>query len=906
MMRSRRRDPFLIECALVGFVAIMLTVMFGAHLGSARARLTASDVALPLAALGAAGSCLWRSRRCPSRVRQAWTLLGLAALSWGLGQTFASYYEVALHKSAPFPSPADIGYLIAVPLFAAGLLKVPGAARGLATRVRSLLDGLIIAASLLLISWVLVLGLVVHTGADTLFHQVIGLAYPVGDVVVATLVLHVWLRSRAAAQRPPLPLGVLGLALVGLSLADSGYYYLTTVSTYGSGSIIDSGWLCGFLLLLLAGRIAPRADAEQSDVIARSLGEILPYGAAVAAIVISAVEMLGSHNADPFLVVLRTVLVLGLVARQVMALAENRGLTRRLEQRVSERTAELRAGEKRFEALVKHSSDAVSLVDLEGRIRYQSESALAVLGYPAESLIGRQFSELLDEASRDRLLATIGQALQRPYERVLTELEICHADHHRLVETTVTNLVDQPSVQGLVLNTRDISVHRKLEDELFHQAFHDALTGLANRALFQDRVEHALARRIADGPTVAVLFLDLDGFKEINDSLGHASGDDLLVQIADRLRRCVRVGDTVARFGGDEFAVLMEEDGTTTTALAMAQRIIGTFDAAYTIGGREMTVRTSVGIATADSSITNIGQLLRNADLAMYRAKSAGGGTFVDYDPEMHHSLVERLELERELRQAVRERTIEVHYQPTIAINTEKVVGFEALARWRHPERGYIPPTTFIPLAEQTDLIHDLGRIVLETACCQLVGWQSLDGVSADLSMSVNISGHQLQRYDFVETVAEVIEHSGINPACLVLEITEGMLVGDTEGALLTLQRLKELGIRLAIDDFGTGYSSLSYLHRFPIDVLKIDKSFVDRLGNSMEDEEVVSTILQLGTKLRMTTVAEGIEDYRQALALRRLGCELAQGFHYSRPVPADEIHRLLVGVDMPEMTGAA
>jgi EAL domain-containing protein (putative c-di-GMP-specific phosphodiesterase class I) len=349
----------------------------------------------------------------------------------------------------------------------------------------------------------------------------------------------------------------------------------------------------------------------------------------------------------------------------------------------------------------------------------------------------------------------------------------------------------------------------------------------------------------------------------------------------------------------------MEDDGGGMTALAMAQRIVGSFEAAYTIAEREMTVRTSVGIATADSSIMEMGQLLRNADLAMYRAKSAGGGSYVDYDPEMHRSLVERLELERELRRAVRDGTIEVHYQAILAIRSEQVVGFEALARWPHPERGYVPPTTFIPLAEQTDVIHALGRMVLETACRQLVAWQGFDDVPADLSMSVNISGHQLQRHDFVEIVAEVIAETGINPSCLVLELTESVLLGDTEGALNTLQRLKALGIRLAIDDFGTGYSSLSYLHRFPIDILKIDKSFVDRLGGSTADEEVMSTILQLGANLHMTTVAEGIEGFQQALALRRLGCELAQGFHYASPVPAAQIDRLLVGIDLPEMTDA-
>jgi EAL domain-containing protein (putative c-di-GMP-specific phosphodiesterase class I) len=277
----------------------------------------------------------------------------------------------------------------------------------------------------------------------------------------------------------------------------------------------------------------------------------------------------------------------------------------------------------------------------------------------------------------------------------------------------------------------------------------------------------------------------------------------------------------------------------------------------------------------------------------------------VVYDPEMHRNLIERLELESDLRRAVREGQLEVHYQPMLAIRSEEVVGFEALLRWPHPERGYVPPPVFIGIAEQTDLIHEIGSFVLRTAAVQLADWQARPGVAPGLTMNVNISGRQLQRDDFPASVAEVIADTGIDAGSLVLEITESVLLEDTEGALDTLQDLKGLGIRLAIDDFGTGYSSLSYLHQFPIDVLKIDKSFIDRLG-AADQEEVVGTIIQLGSNLRMTTIAEGIEDHAQALTLRRLGCELAQGFHYARPAPADQIERLLIESMTPEMPAAS
>jgi diguanylate cyclase (GGDEF)-like protein/PAS domain S-box-containing protein len=899
------------ETAFVVAASAAVAVVFLLHLTSAHNRLVVSDAALPLAAVTASVACLMRAWRCPRQVRATWILLGLAALSWGFGQTYSSWNEAVLNQSIPLPSPADAGYLGAVPLFAAALLRVCGGLTGMASRVRAVLDGLVVAASLLVVSWVFVLAPMVQAGASDAIAQVVGLAYPIGDVMVATIVIYASLHAKGS-RRSLLPLAGIGAALVGLSFADSGFYILSTAGHYHSGDPIDTGWLFGWVALFVAARMArATVDQEETDDSTRPFGLLLPYGAVLAAIGTSAYRSLwgGGHN-DKTVTWLRTAILLFLVARQVLTVRENRHLTDRLEQRVSERTEQLRASEHRFEALVKHSSDVVTLIDLDGYVRYQSESSLGVLGYRAEQLIGTTILDLLDESSQDLFRNACADVLQRPLGTAVVEVSVRRSDGTRtLLETRVTNLLEEPSVEGLVLNSRDISEQRKLERDLMHQAFHDPLTALANRALFQDRVSHALRRSAGKAGGVGVLFLDLDGFKEVNDSLGHPAGDSLLIEVAQRLDRCVDAKDTVARFGGDEFAILLAGQDGSGEAVTLARRIGEALSEPFLISEREMPIRASVGIALTEDAATTADQLMRNADLAMYRAKTIRRGSYVIYDPEMHAHLVERLELERDLRRAVREQQLEVYYQPTMAVGNGDLASFEALVRWPHADRGFVPPLTFIPLAEQIGLIHEIGLYVLTTACKQLVEWHNLYPDRSDLSVSVNISGRQLQRDDFVNEIAEVIRTTGIKPGALLLEITESVLLDDREGTLEKFAQLKAMGLRLAIDDFGTGYSSLSYLREFPVDVLKIDKSFVDELADGAEDKDnVVQTILQLGANLGMTTIAEGIEDVTQVDALRRMGCGYAQGFHLGRPAPADQIEQLIarqsVDRDQPAATG--
>jgi diguanylate cyclase (GGDEF)-like protein len=470
---------------------------------------------------------------------------------------------------------------------------------------------------------------------------------------------------------------------------------------------------------------------------------------------------------------------------------------------------------------------------------------------------------------------------------------IRHRDGRWLaIEAVGTNLLHEPTVRGIVVNARDVSDRKALEAQLTHQAFHDPLTGLANRALFFDRVTHALERRERVQEGLAVLFLDLDNFKTVNDSLGHAAGDRLLVAAAVRLGVCVRTSDTVARLGGDEFAVLIE-DATGDLASVAAERITAALRSPFELEGKEVFVTASLGIAFAEPGST-ASELLRNADMAMYTAKGRGKGRSERFETRMHREALDRLELEADLRRALERDEMMLLYQPIVSLDTGSVIGMEALVRWRHLDRGLMYPGQFIPLAEETGLIVGIGEWILREACRQAKAWDTKWQPDVPLSLTVNISGQQLQHAGVVDVVRRALARSGLRPHDLVLEITESVLMQHTETMLDRLTELKAVGIRLAIDDFGTGYSSLSYLQRFPIDILKIAKPFVDDVGTGEGHPALARAIIALGESLSLRTIAEGIEMREQWVGLRALGCEMGQGYFFARPLAAEAMGQLI------------
>jgi diguanylate cyclase (GGDEF)-like protein/PAS domain S-box-containing protein len=899
----RRIRGWIRLCVVIAILVAAFAAILSTGAGGPEISQALSNVGLCLGAVSAALACLLRARSLPGRPRWGWALIGLGVLAWGLGQCAWIYLESFRGDAVPFPSQADIGYLGMVLLTPAGLLIMPSATQALANRARSVLDGLMLAASLVLMAWLIIVEPLIKAGGDSALALAISLAYPLGDVVIVTIVVYMLALQRQHGRNVA-HLALVGAGIVAFAVSDIGYAYLNLIGGYASGGVTDIGWFAGFSLILLAARKPVDATPGVADnnparaEAGQPFGVLLPYVAVLGALLTSVVWFARTGQSDAFVAYTRSALILLIVGRQLLTLLENRNLTRNLEARVAHRTAELFASEQRFHALVQHSSDVVTVVSTDAEVLYQSESAQRVFGYPAQVLTGRRLTNLLDPESAARLTDALRSVSGRPYASTVLELTVRHRDRRtRRAEMTITNLLDDPSVGGLVLNTRDISERKELQDQLVHEAYHDALTQLANRALFRERVAEALGEQ-GDDDDVTVLFLDLDGFKEVNDSLGHLAGDQLLVHVADRLRESVREGDMVARFGGDEFAVLIESPLGSGEAENVACRMVESLHAPFRIDTRDIHVQASIGLASAGLLAQDSGngaeQLMRNSDLAMYKAKSAGGSGYASYDPQMLSGLVERLELEADLRVALDRGELELHYQPTIDLSDSRIVGFEALVRWQHPTRGMISPLNFIPIAEGTGLIVPLGRWVLAEACRQAVVWNRED-TRRPIKMAVNVSVRQFDRSDLPAMVGEVLAETGMPAGQLCLEMTESVLMTDTEENLAQLVRLKALGVSLAIDDFGTGYSSLAYLRRFPVDTLKIDRSFVERLGEQADDAALANTIVQLGQSLGMSTVAEGIEEYGQLVALREMGCTFAQGFYFSRPVPAAEAGRLLL-----------
>jgi diguanylate cyclase (GGDEF)-like protein/PAS domain S-box-containing protein len=559
----------------------------------------------------------------------------------------------------------------------------------------------------------------------------------------------------------------------------------------------------------------------------------------------------------------------------------------------------IRQSEARFSSLVQNSSDVVMVVEADSTIRYMSPSVERVLGHTPGELEGTKLTVLINPDDRAGVLQFLTSGgREGDAHPGLTEFRMKHRDDFWLhVETLRTNLLHDENVRGIVLNTRDVSERKAFEEQLQHQAFHDAVTGLANRALFKDRVEHMIERQARDNLPVSILFMDLDDFKTINDSLGHAAGDRMLAEVGERLKNSLRQADTAARLGGDEFAILLEDGGDGVDAAEVAARILASLEGPFHLEGKEVFARASIGIATADAwtgGPEGAEELLRNADVAMYMAKEAGKGRYQVFEAAMHDTALQRLELKADLQRAVDNDEFVLHYQPVIELSTGRIEGLEALVRWQHPTRGLIAPLDFIPLAEETGLIVPLGRWVLQEACTQARRLLERYLMDPPLQMAVNLSARQLQRPEVVGEIAETLMQTQLHPGSLVLEITESVMMQDMDLSIQRLAELKELGVQLAVDDFGTGYSSLNYIRRFPVDILKVDKSFVDGVNEGGEESALTAAIIELAGILRLRPVAEGVERADQLEKLLALRCDLGQGFYFAKPLPLDAVDELL------------
>jgi len=541
--------------------------------------------------------------------------------------------------------------------------------------------------------------------------------------------------------------------------------------------------------------------------------------------------------------------------------------------------------------VAQHAADVLVLVDKDGVLLYANPAALATFGVTLDDAIGTNAISYLHPDDTERVTEKFIELLKMPGATITDTVRFVSIDDEvRILEIVSTNCLMDPDVRGILVNGRDITERRQLETELLEQSLHDSLTGLANRTLFVDRAERVLALASRDRTPVSVLFIDLDNFKTFNDGLGHHAGDELLVAVAKRMRHSLRQDDLICRLGGDEFVVLVHPRSAEQSGELLADRLLEILRASFEIEGRTLSVSASIGVATGWD--LGVDDLIRDADIAMYQAKARGKNQAVTFASHMVDSANDRLQLLLDLQHALEHDEFVVHYQPVIDLRTSTMTGVEALVRWDHPLRGQLSPIDFIECAEQSGMIVDIGRRVLLAACRQAVAWRL---GPLGLSLAVNLSARQLTSASLLDDVAGILEETGIEPGSLVLEITETTLMQDAEVAVDRLCSLKQLGVRLAIDDFGTGYSSLSYLRKMPVDILKIDRSFVSDLHDSNASAAIVHSLIELGTTLDLELIAEGVELEAQLDALRAQRCTLAQGYLFARPMSAADLESMLL-----------
>ena len=848
-----------------------------------------------------ARSCAGTAARRQGGARWAWALLGFSAGCWFLASAIAAFHELTGPRRLPLPVPPGAGTAVPAVLVpvALAILLAP-ALRG-AARAQTALDVALVATSLVFAGGALGVE-VLPPSAKGVPGQALVLAAPLGDVLVGALVVAAAARLRLTGHPPWGPLFAgLGLVTVG----HRSFLHPELLGRHVPAATGEVCWLVGALLVGLAAGASGRGPLRLPERRAGgTITTLLPHVP-----VLAAGAVLFARHRDggvPVVLAASGAMVAGLVlVRQLLLESEKRGLAGAVEAG-GRHAAELERDRRRLGSLAHNSLDVLTIVDSGNVIRYLSAAAERVLGFRPGELVGTHLDELLHPDERRDTLVQLRAAPPPPAAPLVFQRRLRRKNGSWcLAEIGVSNLLADDAVGGFLLASRDLTERRALEDQLRHQALHDPLTSLGNRALFTDRLEHAVSRCRRNPEVLALLTIDLDGFKQVNDTLGHAAGDRLLEEIARRLVDCVRVGDTVARMGGDEFAVLIERaDGEGPTVVA--QRILYHLRRPIELERRSIVIQGSIGVAVGSTSAFSAEDLMRNADLAMYVAKSRGKGLYEVYEPGMRAAALQRVELESDFRGALHRKELVLHYQPVVDLSTGRISGAEALVRWLHPLRGLLPPGQFVPVVEESDLVMPLGRWVLEEACRQAVRCRQQLPADSDFTMSVNVAARQLTSPWLVKEVRETLEQHSLDPTALLLEITEGALMDGSEGGRIldTLQQLRDLGVRIAIDDFGIGWSSLSRLRSFPVDKLKIDRSFVREVTAADDDAPIVSAIVAMAQTLRLSTVAEGVETPEQLLCLQHHGCEEVQGFLLARPLAGPAFEALLGGT--PDLLVAA
>ncbi|MFI2347333.1 putative bifunctional diguanylate cyclase/phosphodiesterase [Streptomyces sp. NPDC019443] len=882
--------------------------------GSREVALVMGDFGLSAAALVAAVSCFVYARSRHSRFRPAWMLFAVSSAMASCGNAVWGWYEVVLDREVPSPSIADLFFLCFAPPAIVGLLVLAKRPVTRAGWVCLALDAWLIGGSLLTLSWSIALAHTARVQGESVAPAALALAYPLLDIVLVSLVLALHFR-RSATNRSAINTAIAALALT--VLCDALFTSPLLRESYRSGQLLDAGWFAGSLLLAYAPWGArrtvetarpPRGTRHPSRPVAGSLAALTPYLAAAVCTLGILHNVIEGRRVDRVVVLTGCTVVLALVVRQGIMLLDNIALTHELAQK-----------ENHFRSLVQGSSDVIMIAAPSGILRYVSPAAAGVYGREAEELIGSELACLIHPEDLDRVVREVRRFLAAPPADEPTMRIDCRfrsgSGDWLNVESTVNR-----HQGGLLFNSRDITERVRLQAQLQHNAEHDPLTDLPNRALFTERVRQALTGRRAGDSGTAVLFIDLDGFKGVNDRLGHLAGDELLIQAARRLQDSVRSGDTAARLGGDEFAALVVGDGSRNQSAReyqvqeIADRLRLTLSQPYRVDGREVRVAASIGVAFAEPSITPT-DLMRNADLAMYRAKAAGKDRVELYAPQMQADVVRRTELAARLRSALHEGEFALLHQPVVSLATGRIVAVAAQARWRSAQGILFTPAEFLRVADSADTPEgartaELGRWLLEEAVEQAA---ERSRVGHRVPVSVRLSaGRLLDKSLPLGSIEALLTRHGLPSGALVIELADSdprISFDDLEQRLVALRRL---GVRIALDGFGSGYAAINALRRLPVDVLKLDRGLVEGVVESARLHKITAGLLRIACDLGMQSVADGVDMPEQVLALRAMGCTHGQGMAFSGPLDEYRLRRALVrdefpvpgGIALPVLTG--
>ncbi|MDN3358877.1 EAL domain-containing protein [Actinomadura sp. DC4] len=836
------------------------------------------------AAAVAATSLLYAALRTPQTPagkidRDMWRWFGVAAIAWCAGATVNAVSRLVISRAVVTVSPADLFLLVAPIAITAGFIVPVRLPRSPRPWLRYLADTYVCACALFVAGWVAIFDRLYHVAGEGWGQFLIELRYPVLDAVLLCVLFPMALGAVRANHRPA---AIAYCALLVLTAADVLYAVLRLNDGGAHGVPADVVRAVGLLILAAVPWIA--RDRGSADELRRPLvgpGLAPAATAAAAAIFVAGHTLTAARGLRPIVPIIAGSAVLVVLARLAELVRENDRLARAAE-----------SGEEHFRALAESINDVVLICGLDGVVQYVSAGARRSYHYAAEDLLGRPVYDVVHPEDLPRVVDAVTSFLSADCDLDVARLacRVRATDGTWLpTESTISRYGRAgDGTDQLLVTTRDFSEQAALERQVAHLTFHDGLTGLPNRAYLEERAREKVER--GQGP-VAVIFVDLDGFTAVNDSIGHAGGDQVLAQAARRLRAGVLADDTVARWGGDEFAVLMESATDVQTVVDLGERLLRALAGEpYRVADRGIVLTASVGIAFTEAGVGGL-ELIRNADIALSRAKAIGGGRVEVFAAKMHADVMRRLELGSDLQRALTEQQFAVEFQPVVELATSRVTGVEALVRWWR-DGVSVPPEEFIGTAEESGLMVPLGNWVLREACRQVAAWRA--EAHWDIGLSINLRPREIAAAHFVDSVAEALRESGLPPEALTLEVEEEVLVDGADELISRLSALRELGVGLAIDDFGTGYASLAFLRQLPVDVIKIDPSFVAGLGRDETLTLLTRTIARVGRDLGLTVVAEGVERPEQLELLREMGCPRAQGYLVSRPMAPSGIEALV------------